>query len=54
MIDGYARQFGLDVPSDELHAAAVEWSMTRGARSGRVAWQFIQDLAGKLGKKIDL
>jgi predicted AAA+ superfamily ATPase len=54
MIDGYAKQFALDVPADELHAAAVEWSMTRGARSGRVAWQFIQDLAGKLGKKIDL
>jgi len=54
MIDGYARQFGLDVPAKVLHADAVEWSMTRGARSGRVAWQFIQDLAGRLGKKIDL
>jgi predicted AAA+ superfamily ATPase len=39
------------LPIDEasLHAQAVEWSMTRGSRSGRVAWQFIQDLAGRLG-----
>ena len=54
MIDGYARQFGLDVPAEALHADAIEWSMTRGARSGRVAWQFIQDIAGRLGKNIDL
>jgi predicted AAA+ superfamily ATPase len=54
MIDGYAQQFGLDIPTDELRANAVEWSVTRGARSGRVAWQFIQDLAGRLGKKIEL
>ena len=54
MIDGYAKQFSLDVPAKTLHADAIEWSMTRGARSGRVAWQFIQDLAGRLGKKIDL
>lgn len=54
MIEGYARQFGLDVPFETLHADAVEWSMTRGARSGRVAWQFIQDLAGRLEKKIEL
>ena len=54
MIDAYAKQFGLDVPAEVLHADAIEWSMTRGARSGRVAWQFIQDLAGRLGKNIDL
>jgi len=53
MIDGYAKQFGLDLPRETLHADAIEWSVTRGARSGRVAWQFIQDLAGRLGKKID-
>jgi predicted AAA+ superfamily ATPase len=53
MIEAYADHFGLDVPVDELHGAAIEWSMTRGARSGRVAWQFIQDLAGKLGKTLD-
>ncbi len=49
MVDGYADQFGLAIARDDLHAQAVEWSVTRGARSGRVAWQFIQDLAGRLG-----
>ena len=54
MIDGYAGHYGLEVgPGEEtLHAQALEWSMARGARSGRVAWQFIQDLAGRLGKRI--
>lgn len=49
MIDGYVHHFGLDIPADRLRAKAVEWSVTRGSRSGRVAWQFIQDLAGRLG-----
>jgi predicted AAA+ superfamily ATPase len=49
MIDGYAAAFRLPVSREELHAQAVEWSVTRGSRSGRVAWQFIQDLAGRLG-----
>jgi predicted AAA+ superfamily ATPase len=40
---------GLAIGREELHAQAVEWSVTRGARSGRVAWQFVQDLAGRLG-----
>ncbi len=48
MIEGYADAFGLDVSRERLHAEAVEWSVTRGGRSGRVAWQFIQDLAGRL------
>lgn len=52
MIEGYASALGLDVTAERLHAEAVEWSVTRGARSGRVAWQFIQDLAGRLGKRI--
>ncbi len=52
MVDGYADRFGLDMPKDQLHAEAVEWSVTRGSRSGRVAWQFIQDLAGRLGKQL--
>jgi predicted AAA+ superfamily ATPase len=51
-IETYARHFGLDVPVEQLHAEAVEWSVTRGGRSGRVAWQFIQDLAGRLGKPL--
>jgi len=52
IVEGYARDAGLDVPAEELRAQAVEWSMTRGSRSGRVAWQFIQDLAGRLGKRL--
>ncbi|MHC1548900.1 ATP-binding protein [Phyllobacterium sp. K27] len=52
MIDGYAAHFDLVMEKDQLHAQALEWSTTRGARSGRVAWQFIQDLAGRLGKKL--
>ena len=53
MIEGYARAFGLKIATDQLRAEAVEWSMTRGSRSGRVAWQYIQDLAGRLGKRLD-
>ena len=49
MIEGYAGAFGLGVTPERLRAEAVEWSVTRGGRSGRVAWQFIQDLAGRLG-----
>ena len=49
MVDGYAGQLALPIGRDALHAQAVEWSVTRGARSGRVAWQFIEDLAGRLG-----
>jgi hypothetical protein len=52
MIEGYAKSYGLDLPADELHARANEWSITRGSRSGRVAWQFIQDLAGSLGRPL--
>lgn len=52
MVEGYAERFGLDVAQAQLHAEAKEWSMSRGARSGRVAWQFIQDLAGRLGKPL--
>ncbi len=53
IVEGYAARYGLEVPQDRLRAAAKEWSMTRGARSGRVAWQFIQDLAGQLGVTLD-
>src|SRR5262249_48831284 len=52
IVDGYARHFGLEIEPEQLHAAANEWSVTRGARSGRVAWQFIQDLAGRLGQRL--
>ncbi len=52
MVAGYAAHFGLKLPQDQLRAEALEWSMTRGARSGRVAWQYIQDLAGRLGQSL--
>ena len=49
MIDGYCRAYGVTVPQDQLRAEAIEWTATRGARSGRVAWQFFTDLAGRHG-----
>ena len=49
MVEGYADHFRLNIDREALRAEAIEWSMTRGARSGRVAWQFVQDLAGRLG-----
>jgi hypothetical protein len=52
IVRGYAERYGLDLPADQLRAQANEWSITRGSRSGRVAWQFIQDLAGRLGKPL--
>ncbi len=53
MVRGYADHFGLDVEDEVLHVRAIEWQMTRGARSGRVAWQFIQDLAGRLERTLE-
>lgn len=50
MVRSYSQYFGLGIADEELRRQALEWSMSRGARSGRVAWQFIQDLAGRLGK----
>jgi predicted AAA+ superfamily ATPase len=52
MIEGYAASFALPISTEDLHRAAVEWSVTRGGRSGRVAWQFVQDIAGRLGVRI--
>ncbi len=52
MIDGYVRHYGLDYEPTALRAEALEWATTRGSRSGRVAWQFVQDLAGRLGKRL--
>jgi uncharacterized protein len=52
MVRGYAARYGLTVPAEQLRAEASEWAITRGARSGRVAWQYIQDLAGRLGKTV--
>jgi len=52
MVKGYADHFDLGLSEEDLLARAKEWTVTRGSRSGRVAWQFIQDLAGELGKPI--
>jgi hypothetical protein len=52
MVEAYAAAFNLPITQEALRAAAVEWSVTRGGRSGRVAWQFIQDLAGQLGVRL--
>ena len=53
MIDGYVAFHGLKIEADELRKRALAWAMGRGGRSGRVAWQFIQDLAGELGQTLD-
>ena len=52
MIRGYCDQYGLEIDDEALRARAIEWSMTRGARSGRVAIQFVRALAGEQGKAI--
>lgn len=53
MINGYVSHFGLKIAPDELRREALEWATTRGSRSGRTAWQYIQDLAGRLGQRLD-
>ncbi len=52
MIEGYAQAYKLKIGKDELRKRGLAWAMGRGSRSGRVAWQFIQDLAGELGQAI--
>jgi uncharacterized protein len=52
MVDSYASHFKIPMKRDELHAGAIEWSATRGSRSGRVAWQYIQDAAGRSGIRL--
>ncbi len=52
MIRGYCDAYGLAIADDDLRAQAIEWQATRGARSGRVAWQFFLDLAGRRGVRI--
>lgn len=49
MIDRYCAAYGVSVEPETLRAEAIEWQATRGARSGRVAWQFFTDLAGRHG-----
>src|SRR5579871_4837257 len=52
MVKGYSGHFGIKLAEDELEREALEWATTRGSRSGRVAWQFTQELAGRLGVKL--
>jgi predicted AAA+ superfamily ATPase len=52
MVNGYCSHYGIATDDGELQREALEWSTTRGSRSGRVAWQFTQDLAGRLGVKL--
>ncbi|MEM7213870.1 MAG: ATP-binding protein [Pseudomonadota bacterium] len=47
MIRGYCDRFGIEISDEDLRAEAIEWRQTRGAISGRVAWQYVQDLAGR-------
>jgi len=51
MVDGYVAHYRIPIADSELRREALEWATTRGARSGRVAWQYVQDLAGRLGVK---
>ena len=53
MVEAYARHFKLPFKTEQLHAEALEWSTTRGSRAGRVAWQYIQDLAGRQGVRLE-
>jgi predicted AAA+ superfamily ATPase len=52
MVKGYCGHFGIKLAEEELEREALEWSTTRGSRSGRVAWQFTQELAGRLGVRL--
>jgi len=52
MVRGYCNHFGIKIDDEALEREALEWSTTRGSRSGRVAWQFVQELAGRLGVKL--
>src|ERR1041384_6252945 len=49
MVEGYVRHYGIPIGAEDLRRETLEWATTRGSRSGRVAWQFVQDLAGRLG-----
>ncbi|MFQ8431946.1 ATP-binding protein [Amaricoccus sp. W119] len=53
MIRGYCDAYGIEISDEDLRAEAIEWSQTRGGRSGRVAWQYVTDLAGRRGVKLD-
>ena len=52
MVEGYVAHHRIPLAGEELRREALEWATTRGSRSGRVAWQFVQDIAGRLGVKL--
>ncbi|QEE37308.1 ATP-binding protein [Octadecabacter sp. SW4] len=52
MIRGYCDAYGVEITDETLRAEAIEWQATRGSRSGRVAWQYFIDLAGRQGVRI--
>ena len=52
MVEGYVERLGIEIDKDRLRAQAIEWATTRGSRSGRVAMQFVQDLAGREGRSL--
>ncbi|MGO9944608.1 MAG: ATP-binding protein [Rhodoblastus sp.] len=53
MVFAYAQHYRLEAQAEQIRAEALEWAITRASRSGRAAWQYIQDLAGRLGQKLD-
>jgi predicted AAA+ superfamily ATPase len=53
MVFAYVKHFGLNAPEEQIRAEALEWAITRASRSGRAAYQYIQDLAGRLGQTLD-
>jgi uncharacterized protein len=53
MVEGYVAHYRIPFHGEALTRDALEWATTRGARSGRVAWQYVQDLAGRLGVRLD-
>jgi predicted AAA+ superfamily ATPase len=52
MVEGYIRHYGVPADAGTLRREALEWATTRGSRSGRVAWQFVQDIAGRMGVRL--
>jgi hypothetical protein len=52
MVESYIAHYRVPLSGDALRREALEWATTRGARSGRVAWQYVQDLAGRLGVRM--
>lgn len=53
MVEGYVRHYGIPIEPEDLRRETLEWATTRGSRSGRVAWQYVQDLAGRLGVPLE-